>query len=254
MAGYEPGDSYVVPAAGAAVPRRGRRRPRAAADRASRPSRRSTCRSTPACAAAARAAGRAPRRARPRRRRGDAAVALGRAARPVHADLADDPGARTRRRRRRCSSRSTAALADGGARDERAGVPAGGRRAAGARAPDGRVLARRRPRADADARPAAGAGRLARRGDGDPWSQFRRSAQFTPFTPIVNVTGQPAMSVPLHWTRRRAADRRAAHRAPGGRGDAAARARAQLEHARPWAARRPTVEVSVPPVGARITP
>jgi amidase len=30
----------------------------------------------------------------------------------------------------------------------------------------------------------------------DPWEQFRRGGQFTPFTPIVNVTGQPAAAVP----------------------------------------------------------
>jgi amidase len=33
--------------------------------------------------------------------------------------------------------------------------------------------------------------------DPDPWKQFERGAEFTPFTPIVNVTGQPAASVPF---------------------------------------------------------
>ena len=31
----------------------------------------------------------------------------------------------------------------------------------------------------------------------DPWEQFRRGGQFTPFTPVVNVTGQPAAMVPF---------------------------------------------------------
>jgi amidase len=31
----------------------------------------------------------------------------------------------------------------------------------------------------------------------DPWEQFARGGEFTPFTPIVNVTGQPAASVPF---------------------------------------------------------
>jgi amidase len=31
----------------------------------------------------------------------------------------------------------------------------------------------------------------------DPWQQFERGAEFTPFTPLVNVTGQPAASVPF---------------------------------------------------------
>ena len=34
----------------------------------------------------------------------------------------------------------------------------------------------------------------------DPWEQFLRNARFTPFTPLVNVTGQPAVSLPLHAT------------------------------------------------------
>jgi amidase len=31
----------------------------------------------------------------------------------------------------------------------------------------------------------------------DPWEQFNRGGEFTPFTPIVNVTGQPAAMVPF---------------------------------------------------------
>jgi len=61
---------------------------------------------------------------------------------------------------------------------------------------------------------------------------------FMPYTPVFNVTGQPAMSVPLHWT------------APGlpvgmqfvGRfGDEATmfRLAAQLERAQPWFGRTP---------------
>lgn len=31
----------------------------------------------------------------------------------------------------------------------------------------------------------------------DPWEQFARGGEFTPFTPIVNITGQPAAMVPF---------------------------------------------------------
>ena len=34
----------------------------------------------------------------------------------------------------------------------------------------------------------------------DPREQFDRAARFTPFTAVFNVTGQPAVSLPLHWT------------------------------------------------------
>jgi amidase len=72
----------------------------------------------------------------------------------------------------------------------------------------------------------------------DPWDDFRRSGEFTPYTAIFNVTGQPAISMPLfHGDDGLPLGVQLAGR-PAGEGQLLALA-AQLEAARPWAGRRP---------------
>jgi amidase len=75
---------------------------------------------------------------------------------------------------------------------------------------------------------------------GGPIEEGRRITSFIPYTPQFNMTGQPAISLPLHWT-------------PGGlpvgvqlvaaygREDLLVRVASQLEQAAPWADRRPAV-------------
>jgi amidase len=72
----------------------------------------------------------------------------------------------------------------------------------------------------------------------DPWEDFRRSGRFTPYTAIFNVTGQPAISVPLfHGDDGLPTSVQLAGR-PADEGTLLALA-AQLEGARPSADRRP---------------
>jgi amidase len=77
----------------------------------------------------------------------------------------------------------------------------------------------------------------------DPLHGYDRAGDFVPYTPVYNVGGQPAMSVPLYWNERGL---------PIGAhfvarfGDEATlfRLAAQLEQARPWAQRRPPIFAS----------
>ena len=73
-----------------------------------------------------------------------------------------------------------------------------------------------------------------------PMAGMARAAEFVPFTPICNMTGQPAMSVPLFWNEEGLP---VGSHFIGRFGDEATlfRLAAQLEAARPWANRRPPV-------------
>ena len=76
------------------------------------------------------------------------------------------------------------------------------------------------------------------RADGEGWPDFERQKSYAAFTALYNVTGQPAVSVPLHWS----ADGLPVGTMLVGRpADEATliELSAQLEEARPWAHRRP---------------
>jgi amidase len=74
----------------------------------------------------------------------------------------------------------------------------------------------------------------------DPEGHYRRSGGFTPFTAMLNVTGQPAISVPLYE------DSEGLPLAvqligPPAREEVLLRLAAQLEAALPWSERRPAI-------------
>ena len=75
---------------------------------------------------------------------------------------------------------------------------------------------------------------------GDPWPALARAAEMASFTAPFNVTGQPAISLPLHWT----ADGLPVGVqlvAAYGREDLLLRVAAQLEALQPWSGRVPPV-------------
>jgi amidase len=75
---------------------------------------------------------------------------------------------------------------------------------------------------------------------GEPLTGLFRAATYVPFTPIFNVTGQPAISLPLHWNE---AGLPVGSQFVGRFGDEETllSLSGQLETAAPWADRRPPV-------------
>jgi amidase len=75
---------------------------------------------------------------------------------------------------------------------------------------------------------------------GDPLKRWNRNLEVIPFTPAFNATGQPAISLPLHWSAN-GLPVGVHFVAPYAREDMLIRIAAQLEAAQPWANRRPPV-------------
>ncbi|HVA04540.1 MAG TPA: amidase [Acidimicrobiales bacterium] len=74
----------------------------------------------------------------------------------------------------------------------------------------------------------------------NPLHGLLRAAELVPFTPPFNVSGQPAISLPLYWNAQ-GLPIGVQLVAPYGREDILLRVAAQLEEAAPWAQRRPPV-------------
>ena len=238
LAGYEPGDPWWAPPpaqpfAEAAKTPSGRLR---IAVTATPPMDTAV---DPECVAALSADRRPPDRARSRRPGVDAALDRAEPDRLVRPRLAGRTGAPSRRgpvTSHGPQSRAGRGRPDDIGRRLRPHRPA----APGVVAQDRVLLGRRRHRRDPDARPAARAHRLAGRGRAARSRSSAATPQFTPFTAVANLTGQPAMSLPLHWSSGGMPIGVQLIGPPAGEATLLALA-AQIEIARPWSDRRPPV-------------
>ena len=75
---------------------------------------------------------------------------------------------------------------------------------------------------------------------GDPEAEFERMKQFTPWTAVFNMTGQPAVSLPLHWSPTGLPIGVMLVGRPADEGTLISLS-AQLEQARPWRDRHPAM-------------
>jgi amidase len=75
-------------------------------------------------------------------------------------------------------------------------------------------------------------------GEGEPQGNFRRQGRYSAFTVPYNLTGQPAISLPLHWTDDGLPVGIMLAARPAGEATLLSLS-AQLEAARPWAGRHP---------------
>jgi amidase len=76
--------------------------------------------------------------------------------------------------------------------------------------------------------------------DGDPAADFERQKRFTPFTAIYNMTGQPAISLPLYESSAGLPIGMMLVGRPGADASLLSLG-AQLEAALPWSDRRPGI-------------
>jgi amidase len=78
------------------------------------------------------------------------------------------------------------------------------------------------------------------RNDDDPAQDFENQKRFTPFTAPYNMSGQPAVSIPLHWTD---SNLPIGVQLIGRPGDEVTllRLAAQIEAAEPWSHRKPQI-------------